>query len=322
MTLLRHAICTIRPMSKATFKANAYVKEGCPFSFKFLVFMAEASLLDEIEIVRLARRRCRLTRPTKQQARRASRQAGVVSDRRDRAGSLHDGLRPTHRALREAAKGYGPTSMPVLSLYKQGILPKLFELHKLKTAARRPKIRRRALSDRGRLARPRSRRRANLPHELLEPLQARLELREIGEAELQHVVAVRARAGSTPSRRARVRAAARASASACRWRACGLAPLGGRSSSVLTVCLDLAHRPAEPHDLASELALAAPDRAAAALARGPCRSCRRPSASLTSSARSSNRKKFVTDARDRPSAFAISSCVKSNSSMSRDIERA
>ena len=30
-------------------------------------------------------------------------------------------------------KGLRPDEMPVLSLYKQGILPKLFELHKLKT---------------------------------------------------------------------------------------------------------------------------------------------------------------------------------------------
>ena len=34
-------------------KAKAYVKVGCPFSFKFLTFMAEAMLLDEIEIVRM-----------------------------------------------------------------------------------------------------------------------------------------------------------------------------------------------------------------------------------------------------------------------------
>jgi hypothetical protein len=40
-------------MSSAEFKAKAYVKEGCPFSFKFLVFMAEAGLLDRIEIVRM-----------------------------------------------------------------------------------------------------------------------------------------------------------------------------------------------------------------------------------------------------------------------------
>ena len=40
-------------MSSTEFKAKAYVKEGCPFSFKFLVFMAEAGLLDRIEIVRM-----------------------------------------------------------------------------------------------------------------------------------------------------------------------------------------------------------------------------------------------------------------------------
>ena len=40
-------------MSRDSSKAKAYVKEGCPFSFKFLVFMTEANLLDEIDIVRL-----------------------------------------------------------------------------------------------------------------------------------------------------------------------------------------------------------------------------------------------------------------------------
>ncbi len=40
-------------MSGKEFKAKAYVREKCPFSFKFLVFMAEAGLLDHIEIVRM-----------------------------------------------------------------------------------------------------------------------------------------------------------------------------------------------------------------------------------------------------------------------------
>ena len=40
-------------MSASTFKAQAYIKDGCPFCLKFLIFMAEAKLLDEIEIVRL-----------------------------------------------------------------------------------------------------------------------------------------------------------------------------------------------------------------------------------------------------------------------------
>jgi hypothetical protein len=40
-------------MSTDTFKPVAYIKEGCPFSFKLLVFMAEGGLLDDIEIFRV-----------------------------------------------------------------------------------------------------------------------------------------------------------------------------------------------------------------------------------------------------------------------------
>ncbi|MGH8174862.1 MAG: hypothetical protein ACREV5_01205 [Steroidobacter sp.] len=39
-------------MSQEAVKAKAYLKMGCPFSFKFLLFMAEARLLDQIEMIR------------------------------------------------------------------------------------------------------------------------------------------------------------------------------------------------------------------------------------------------------------------------------
>lgn len=39
-------------MSQEAFRARAYLKLGCPFSFKFLLFASEAQLLDSIEIVR------------------------------------------------------------------------------------------------------------------------------------------------------------------------------------------------------------------------------------------------------------------------------
>lgn len=39
-------------MSQDAFKPSAYLKVGCPFSFKFLLFASEAHLLDSIEIVR------------------------------------------------------------------------------------------------------------------------------------------------------------------------------------------------------------------------------------------------------------------------------
>ena len=39
-------------MGATAFKPKAYLKEGCPYSFKFMLFMAEADLLDRIDVVR------------------------------------------------------------------------------------------------------------------------------------------------------------------------------------------------------------------------------------------------------------------------------
>ena len=39
-------------MTTPGFKPKAYLKEGCPYPFKYLLFMAEAALIDRIEIVR------------------------------------------------------------------------------------------------------------------------------------------------------------------------------------------------------------------------------------------------------------------------------
>ncbi len=39
-------------MSAPSFKAKAYLKEGCPFSFKFWLFMVEAGLSEQIEVIR------------------------------------------------------------------------------------------------------------------------------------------------------------------------------------------------------------------------------------------------------------------------------
>lgn len=39
-------------MSEDSFKARAYLKVGCPYSFKFLLFVSEARLLERFDIVR------------------------------------------------------------------------------------------------------------------------------------------------------------------------------------------------------------------------------------------------------------------------------
>jgi hypothetical protein len=117
-----------------TFKPSAYVKEGCPFSFKFLVFMAEAGLLGDINVVRL-----REGDPSYAQTKqRLDDHLGkpatfpTVEVEPDRYMTDSDAL-IEHFAKRA---GRRPDDLPVLSFYKQTILPKLFELHKLKTAGK------------------------------------------------------------------------------------------------------------------------------------------------------------------------------------------
>ena len=120
-------------MKQDTFKATAYIKDGCPFSFKFLVFLAERGLLDELEIVRL-REGEPGTDATKQ---RLSEKLGkkvsfpTVEIEPDRYMTDSDKL-IEHYARRENIVA---DELPVLSFYKQTILPKLFELHKLKSGA-------------------------------------------------------------------------------------------------------------------------------------------------------------------------------------------
>ena len=113
-------------------KAKAYVKVGCPFSFKFLTFMAEAMLLDQIEIVRL-QEGAPDYEPTKK----------MLAEHLGKAPSFPTVEVEPNRYMTDSDRlieyyanreGLRPDDMPVLSLYKQGIFPKLLELHKLKTA--------------------------------------------------------------------------------------------------------------------------------------------------------------------------------------------
>jgi hypothetical protein len=119
-------------MNLEQFKAKAYIKEGCPFSFKFLAFMAEAKLLDEIEIVRLREGDADYETTKRKLGEHLGKPASFPTVEIEPNRYLADSDRLIeHYAQR---KGMRPDEMPVLSLYKQGILPKLFELHKLKTS--------------------------------------------------------------------------------------------------------------------------------------------------------------------------------------------
>lgn len=120
-------------MSSEPFRATAYVKEGCPFSFKFLVFMSEAGLLEQIEIVRLKQ-----DDPGFDETKaRLSEQLGTSATFPTVEVAPGRYMSDSDRVIEHFAgpAGLKADEMPVLSFYKQTIFPKLIELHKLKSAA-------------------------------------------------------------------------------------------------------------------------------------------------------------------------------------------
>ncbi|MFO7287074.1 MAG: glutathione S-transferase domain-containing protein [Gammaproteobacteria bacterium] len=114
-------------MSNESFKAKVYVKEGCPFSLKLLVFLAEARLLDDVEIVRLDPARpdfdatkARLTEGLGKPA-----TFPTVEIEPGRYMSDSDAL------VEHFARAYGvrPEALRVFPFYKETVFPQIAALH-------------------------------------------------------------------------------------------------------------------------------------------------------------------------------------------------
>ena len=117
-------------MSSTEFKAKAYVKEGCPFSFKFLVFMAEAGLLDRIEIVRMKPHDPGFEAEKDKLAKHLGKAVTFPVVEVEPGQYQTDSDRLIERYAAEA--GLTPDAQPVLSFYKQTIFPQLIELFQIK----------------------------------------------------------------------------------------------------------------------------------------------------------------------------------------------
>lgn len=114
-------------MSQKKFKARAYIKEGCPFSFKYLVFMAEAGLLGEIEIVRLREGTPKYDAAKRELAKHRGKPATFPTVEVDPGHYLADSDRLIeHFARRHDLRA---ADMAVLSLYEETIYPQLLEHH-------------------------------------------------------------------------------------------------------------------------------------------------------------------------------------------------
>jgi hypothetical protein len=117
-------------MSSKGFKAKAYVKHGCPFSFKFLVFMAEAGLLDRIEIVRMNPQDPGFEAEKEKLGEQLGKALTFPTVEVEPGQFQTDSDRLIERYAAEA--GLKPDALPVLSFYKQTIFPQLIELFQIK----------------------------------------------------------------------------------------------------------------------------------------------------------------------------------------------
>jgi hypothetical protein len=117
-------------MSPGKTRAKAYVREQCPFSFKFLVFMSEAGLLDRIEIVRLSPRDPGFEAEKEKLSKHLGKAVTFPTVEVEPGQYMTDSDRLIERYAEEA--GLKPDALPVLSFYKETIFPQLIELFQIK----------------------------------------------------------------------------------------------------------------------------------------------------------------------------------------------
>jgi hypothetical protein len=114
-------------MSSASFKPKAYLKEGCPFSFKFLLFASEAGLGDDLEFIR-----CDPDAPDFQ-AIKSRLESGLHKPVTFPTVEIQPGryLADSDELIQYFAgrDGIELAGLPALSFYVQTIFPQLLRLH-------------------------------------------------------------------------------------------------------------------------------------------------------------------------------------------------
>jgi hypothetical protein len=112
---------------KATFKPRAYLKEGCPYSFKYLLFMTEAGLLDQVEVVRCEPGTAAFDALKQELHEATGCEATFPTVEIAPQRYLSDSDKLIEHYAREC--GVDPGRLPVLSFYTETLLPQLAALH-------------------------------------------------------------------------------------------------------------------------------------------------------------------------------------------------
>jgi hypothetical protein len=108
-------------------RARAYLKVGCPYSFKFLLFMSEAKLLDRIDVVRCDPDDVNFASIKEKLAKALGKDATFPTVEIEPGRYESD----SDRLISHYAKKHGVVAenLVALSFYKDSIFPQLAELH-------------------------------------------------------------------------------------------------------------------------------------------------------------------------------------------------
>ena len=114
-------------MYRETFKPKAYLKEGCPYSFKYLLFMTEAELLDKVDMIRCDPESAEFDAVKQKLSKSTGRDATFPTVEIAPQRYLSDSDKLIEHYAREC--NVDPGALPALSFYTETLFPQLAALH-------------------------------------------------------------------------------------------------------------------------------------------------------------------------------------------------
>jgi hypothetical protein len=114
-------------MDRETFKPRAYLKEGCPYSFKYLLFMTEAGLLDQLDVIRCDPETAEFDAVKQKLSEATGHEASFPTVEIAPQRFLSDSDKLIEHYAR--ASNVDPGTLPALSFYNETLFPQLAALH-------------------------------------------------------------------------------------------------------------------------------------------------------------------------------------------------
>ena len=116
-------------MAQESFKGKAWLRVGCPYSFKFLLFMAEARILDQIDVIRCD------PQASNFESIKAKLAAGLGKPATFPTVEIEPGSfrSDSDQLIEHYAKKHqiAVSALPALAFYKESIYPQVVELHEM-----------------------------------------------------------------------------------------------------------------------------------------------------------------------------------------------